>query len=226
MSTTPHDKPIASAARGAFIRSRLGSILAVAPLGVWTVAHLWNNLAVYSDGRAWEAAVTEHASPVSLVITSAIVLLPLVIHAGWGLTRIFASKPNNTRYRGFGNLKYALQRISAIGVLAFLGAHLWQAFLSPRLIHHEAETFADIAGHMRHHAPTLVVYLLGTLGVAYHLANGLSGVAMGWGFVSSKAGLRKVDRASIVIFVLLLAMSWGAIYGLWDAGLPFYPRAD
>ncbi|MEP7122711.1 MAG: succinate dehydrogenase [Byssovorax sp.] len=226
MSTTTHDPSTAGASRGAFIRSRLGSILAVAPLGVWTVIHLWNNLAVFHDGPAWEAAVTEHASPVSLALTSAIVLLPLVIHAGWGISRIFASKPNNPRYRTFGNLKYALQRISAVGVLAFLGAHLWQAFLSPRIVHHEAESFADLAGHMRHHAPTLVVYLLGTLGVAYHLANGLSGVAMGWGLVSSKAGLRKVDRAAIVIFVILLAMSWGAIYGFWDAGLPYHPRAD
>lgn len=226
MPTLAHDQPTAGSTRGSFLRSRLGSILAIAPLGVWTVIHLWNNLAVFTDGRAWEVAVTEHASPVSLVVTSVIVLLPLVIHTGWGLTRLFASKPNNARYRTFGNLRYALQRLSAIGVLAFLGAHLWLAFLSPRLIEHQPEPFTDIAGHMRHHLPTLVIYLLGTLGVAYHLANGLSGFAMGWGVVSSQAGLRKVDRVAVVVFVVLLAMSWGVIYGLWDAGLPFRPRVD
>jgi succinate dehydrogenase / fumarate reductase, cytochrome b subunit len=226
MSTATHEKPITGVNHSAFLRSRLGSILAIAPLGVWTIIHLWNNLAVFSGGKAWEASVTEHASPVALAVTSAIVLLPLAIHTGWGLARIFTSRPNNTRYGFFSNLKYLLQRLSAIGVLAFLGAHIWQAFLEPRLVEHRPEPFTDIAGYMRHHPPTLVVYLLGTLGVSYHLANGLSGFAMGWGLVSSQAGLRKLDRVAMVVFVILLAMSWGAIYGLWNAGLPFSQVVD
>jgi succinate dehydrogenase / fumarate reductase cytochrome b subunit len=226
MSTRAHEKPAAGAAHAAFLWSRLGSILAVAPLGVWTVIHLWNNLAVFSGERAWEAAVTEHTSPVSLAVTTAIVLLPLAIHTGWGLARLASSRPNNRSYGFFANLKYLLQRVSAIGVLAFLGAHLWLAFLQPRLVEHRPEPFRDIAAEMRHHPPTLVVYLLGTLGVAYHLANGLTGVAMGWGVVATQASLRKADRVAAVIFALLLAMSWGAIYGLWNAGLSFTPGVD
>jgi succinate dehydrogenase / fumarate reductase, cytochrome b subunit len=223
MSTATHEKPITGVNHGAFLRSRLGSLLAIAPLGVWTVIHLWNNLAVFSSGRVWEKSVTEHTGPVGLVVTTVIVLLPLAIHTGWGLARLFSSRPNNPRYGFFANLKYLLQRLSAIGVLGFLGAHLWLAFLRPRLVEHRPEPFAAIASEMAHHTPTLVVYLLGTLGVAYHLANGLSGFAMGWGLVSTQAGLRKFDRLAMVVFVLLLAMSWGAIYGLWSAGQAFAP---
>jgi succinate dehydrogenase / fumarate reductase cytochrome b subunit len=225
-ATHHHEKSTAAAGHGSFLRSRLGSILAVAPLGVWTVIHLWNNLAVFQGGSAWQGAVTGHSGPVSLVVTSLVVLLPLAIHTGWGLARLFTARPNNPRYGFFSNLKYLLQRLSAVGVLGFLGAHLWLAFLEPRFVAHRAEPFSDIAAEMRHHTPTLVVYLLGTLGVSYHLANGLSGVAMGWGLVSTQAGLRRFDRAAMVFFVLLLAMSWGAIYGLWAAGLPFTPPAD
>jgi succinate dehydrogenase / fumarate reductase cytochrome b subunit len=226
MSTaTHHEKPIAASGHSSFIRSRLGSILAVAPLGVWTVIHLWNNLAVFQGGQAWEGAVTGHSSPVGLVVTSIVVLLPLAIHTGWGLARLFTARPNNRRYGFFANLKYLLQRLSAVGVLGFLGAHLWLAFLQPRLVQHRPEPFSDIAAEMRHHTPTLVVYVLGTLGVAYHLANGLSGVAMGWGLVATQAGLRKFDRVAMVIFALLLAMSWGAIYGLWVEGAAFAPLA-
>jgi succinate dehydrogenase cytochrome b subunit len=226
MSTRAHENPAAGAAHTAFLWSRLGSILAIAPLGVWTVIHLWNNLAVFTSGRAWEIAVTEHASPVALVVTTVIVLLPLALHTGWGVARLLTSRPNNPRYGFFANLKYLLQRLSAVGVLLFLGAHVWQAFLAPRLVEHRPEPFTDIAGYMRHHPPTLIVYLLGTLGVSYHLANGLSGAAMGWGLVATQAGLRKVDRVAMVTFVLLLAMSWGAIYGLWNAGLPYLPSHD
>lgn len=222
MSTAaPAESPAPAADRGAFLRARLASILAVAPLGVWTVIHLWNNLAAFQGEKAWEDSVTGHAGPIGLAVTTFIVLAPLAIHTLWGIKRLRTSRPNNTRYGFFANLKYLLQRVSAVGVLAFLGAHLWLAFLHPRLVEHHAEPFSDIAGEMRHNPPTLLVYVLGTLGVSYHLANGLSGIAMGWGLTSTKAGLRKMDRVSMVLFVIFLAMSWGAVYALWSGGAAF-----
>ena len=86
--------------------------------------------------------------------------------------------------------------------------------------------------------PTLAVYLLGTLGVSYHLANGLQTAAMGWGVVTSRAALeglessvivvfscssRRLERASvIVVFLVPLAMAWSAIYGHGaDAGAAY-----
>lgn len=206
---------------GAFVRffqSRLGSLLAVAPLGVWTALHLWDNLAVFGGADAWQSAVTGYRNPAALGVTSFVVLAPLLIHTAWGIARLRTSRPNNTRYGYYANLKYALQRLSAVGVLLFLGAHIWLAFLKPRALMGRAETFADLSHEMRHHGPTLVVYVLGTLGVAYHLANGLHGVAMGWGVVGSRASLRRLEAVVIAIFLGLLAMSWGAIYGLWSAG--------
>ena len=145
-------------------------------------------------------------------------LLPLAIHTVWGIGRLASSRPNNVRYRFYGNLKYLLQRVAAVGVLFFLGAHLWLALIQPRVVLGHAETYADIAQHMHFHGPTLAVYLLGTLGVAYHLANGLQTACMGWGVVSSRRGLLRLEWVAITVFVLLLAMSWGAVYALWAAG--------
>ncbi len=202
----------------AFLRSKLGSLLAIAPLGVWTAIHLWENLAIFQGRDAWQSRVTGHAHPVALVVTSTIVLAPLLFHTVWGIRRLASSRPNNQRYGFFPNLQYLLQRLSAVGVLLFLGAHIWHAFLLPRVVQGHAEPLADIAGEMRHNPPTLIVYVLGTLGVAYHLANGLNGFAMGWGIAQSRAGLKRVQLTSVLTFLALLAMSWGAIYGLWVAG--------
>jgi len=201
-----------------FIRARLGSLLAVVPLGVWTFFHLWNNLAAFQGAKAWESSVTEYAHPVSQMITGLIVLLPLLLHTIWGVRRLATARPNNVRYGFYANFKYALQRLTAIGVFFFIGAHLWLAMLHPRLVEGHAESFADIAHEMHFHMPTLVVYILGTLGVAYHLANGLQTAAMGWGLVSTRRALKQLDRFSIAFFLLLLAMAWGAIYALWAAG--------
>jgi succinate dehydrogenase / fumarate reductase cytochrome b subunit len=203
---------------GAFLRSRLGSLLAVAPLGVWTLSHLWNNLSAFKGAAAWQADVTEYGHPVAFFFSSLLALLPLALHTVWGIGRLVSAKPNNVKYKYFANLKYTLQRLSAIGILLFLGAHIWLAFLRPRITTGRPEPWSDITHEMHHHTPTLAVYLLGTLGVAYHLANGLHAFNMSWGVVTSRRALRKLDVLTYVFFLLLLAMGWGVIYALWDAG--------
>jgi succinate dehydrogenase / fumarate reductase cytochrome b subunit len=210
----------ASAARAEFVRARLASALAVCPLGVWTVAHLYQNLSAFSGARAWQSAVTEYPHPIAQAATLVVVLLPLALHAVWGIRRLGSVRPNNLRYPLYGNLKFLLQRLTAVGVLLFLGAHLWLALLKPRFTEGHAEAFEDIAGQMHSHLPTLVTYILGTLGVCYHLANGMQTFCMGWGVVSSRAALRRLDAAALLFFVVLLAMAWGAVYALWAAGAP------
>lgn len=207
-----------SAARSSFFQARIASAVAIFPLGFWTFTHLWHNLAAFDGADAWQAAVTEYPHPFAEAMSGLIVLLPLAIHTVWGVGRLVASRPNNLRYGFYGNLKYLLQRLAAVGVLFFLGAHIWQAMLRPRLVEGHAEPFAHIAQFMHSHTPTLVVYLLGTLGVAYHLANGAQTACMGWGVVSSQRALRRLEWIALLLFFLLLAMSWGAIYALWLAG--------
>jgi succinate dehydrogenase / fumarate reductase cytochrome b subunit len=206
-----------------YVRSKLASLLAFAPLTIWTIIHVWNNLAVFKGAEAWQANVTQYSHPVSLLVTALVVLLPLVLHTIWGIARLRTSRPNNTRYGYFENLKYLLQRLSAVGVFFFLGAHLWLAFLHPRIVEKQPEAFADIAAQMHHHTPTLIVYLLGTLGVAYHIGNGLTGFAWNWGLTPSRKAVLRAERLGIVLFVVLLVMSWAAIYGLWQAGAALPP---
>ncbi|MBS2026960.1 MAG: succinate dehydrogenase [Deltaproteobacteria bacterium] len=215
--TTTVAEPAASN-EGYFLLNRLGSVLAVAPLGVWTLIHIWNNLAVYRSPTAWQNQVTGYEHPYGSFAISVLVLLPLLFHTVWGVGRLMKSRPNNARYGYFDNLRYMLQRLAALGVFAFLGAHLWLAFLHPRFVEGAPENFADIAHEMHFNGPTLPVYLLGTLGVAYHLGNGIASIGMGWGLTASKKGMQRWQLFGIGLFVLLWVMSWGAIYGLWQAG--------
>jgi succinate dehydrogenase cytochrome b subunit len=205
-------------ARSGFLRARVASALAILPLGVWTFAHLWNNLSAFEGAEAWQTAVTKYPHPIAEAMTGLLVLLPLAIHTVWGLGRLATSRPNNVRYPFYGNLKYVLQRLSAVGVLLFLGAHLWLALLKPRLTEGHPEAFADLAQEMHFHTPTLVVYVFGTLGVAYHLANGVQTFCMGWGVVATRRALLRLEWAVIGLFVILLTMSWGGVYALWAAG--------
>jgi len=206
--------------RASFLRARLASALAVFPLGVWCVGHLWNNLSAFDGADAWQAAVTTYPHPVAEALTGIVVLVPLALHTVWGIGRMVSSRPNNLRYRFYGNLTYLLQRLAGLGLLLALGAHLWLAMLHPRVQLGHAEEFADIAQQMHFHTPTLVVYVLLTLGLAYHLANGLQTFCMGWGVVSSRQGLRRLEWLAGGAFVLLLALGWSAVYAIWAAGAP------
>jgi len=200
------------------LRARAASALAIAPLGVWTLAHLWHNLAAFRGADAWAEAVTEYPHPVAEALTGVVVLLPLAIHTVWGISRLATSRPNNLRYRYYANLKYLLQRLAAVGLLLFLGAHMWLALLHPRIVEGHAETFADLTHEMHFHTPTLAVYVLGVLATAYHLANGAQTFCMSWGIVSTQRGLRRLEGWALALFALLLLMGWGAVYALWAAG--------
>jgi len=202
---------------GRFLLARVGSLLAIAPLGAWTAVHLWSSLAAFDSPTAWQDAVTAHSSLASQVLVSILVVGPLLWHTIWGIIRLARTRPNMD-LTPFSNVRYLLQRLAALGLLAFLGAHLWFAWAQPRFVQGHAETFSDIAQAMRHDLPTIVVYVLGTLAVAYHLANGLWSFAMGWGLAVSKAALAWMERLAVIAFIALLAIGWGAVYALWRAG--------
>src|SRR5262249_15546924 len=102
-----------------FLLARMGSFLAFFPLGVWTAIHLWNQLAAFAGPRSWEQSVTAHSSPASAALTFTVVLVPLVWHTGWGIVRL--RKTRSSTVRNVSNLRYWLQRASALGLLAFVG---------------------------------------------------------------------------------------------------------
>ena len=209
--------PSKSPSRRAFWWGRLGSFLSIVPLGVWTANHIWDNLKAFQGATAWENAVTATPDPFFQAVTMVLVLLPLLLHTIWGVQRLFIWRPNNTRYPLFANLRFALQRLAAIGLAAFLGAHLWLAMFRPRFVEGRPEPFSAISHEMGTHLPTLIVYLLGTLASAYHLGNGVATFALKPGFGGPRA-IRRAEIAGISLFVVLLAGSWAAIYALWRAG--------
>jgi succinate dehydrogenase / fumarate reductase cytochrome b subunit len=204
-----------------FILARLGSFFAFAPLGAWVVVHLWHQLAAFRSPQAWEEAVEGHVNGASTALVFVVVLIPLLWHTVWGIVRMFRSRPAVAN-RGFSNIRYVVQRLSAIGLLLFLGAHLYLAWFEPRFLSGRPEPFAKIAREMRFHGPTTMVYVLGVLAIAYHLANGLwSFLTMGWGVTVSKSGMAWLERISILFFLVLLAIGWAAVYALYEGGAAY-----
>ena len=210
--------------KGSALGSRLGSVLALAPLGVWTTWHLWENLSAWDGADTWQATVSQPGNTGTNTLVSVMVFAPLLIHTAWGFPRLKMTKPNG--YKFFGNFKYLMQRLSALGLLGFLVAHVYLARIKPLTHEPGYETFEDLAAHMRHHPPTLVVYVLGVLGVAYHLANGVYTASFIYGLAASPRARRVMQVASLAFFAFLLAVGWGAVAGLFQGGANLAPPVD
>lgn len=207
-----------SAPAPSLLSSRLGSVLAFVPLAVWVPWHLYQNLSAFQGAPAWQAAVASERGPVVEVLTSTVILLPIILHTAWGVRRIRMASYNNGAYGFFDNLKFLLQRLSALGLLLFLCAHVYLARINPMLAHGRHEVFADFAHEMRHNGPTLPVYVLGVLAIAYHLGNGLYTGALTWGLAATEKARRVMAGVSYGFFALLMVLGYGSIFAVWRAG--------
>jgi succinate dehydrogenase / fumarate reductase cytochrome b subunit len=141
-----------------------------------------------------------------------IVWLPIAFHGLYGLLAIKAARPNVGRFRYMDNLRYLLQRVSGIGLLLFIPAHVYKTRLEPYFSGHPLDFGHMVEGFMGDPL-TLPVYILGVTGACYHLANGIWQFSIGWGISQTEGGMRRVLAFSVVVGLVLLAMAYAAIYG-------------
>lgn len=188
------------------------SFFGIVPLGVYVFAHLWTNLNSLAGPEAFDAALLRSRSHPTFLFLEIVGLgAPLLVHTVLGLGLLGKMRPNNARYRSLRNLKFLLQRISAIGILLFIGAHVVKARIAPAMAG-RVETWEGM--HEALSEPiTFGVYVLGLLGVSYHLANGLWTAGLTLGLTVSPRAQRISQGFSAVVFVLLLAMSALAVAG-------------
>ncbi len=213
-----------AAAGRQYTLAKIGSFVGLVPAGIWTAFHLWHQLAAFNGPDAWARSVTEFPNRDGELVGLGLLLLFIVWHIVWGFRRMRLGKPNGYQY--LGNARWWLQRITALGLFFFIGAHVWLAKLEPLVETGRPETFQDLAAHMAHHAPTLFVYILGVAAVAYHLGNGLWNFCFSFGIVTSQRGLAWTTRVALLVVAVLLVIGWLAVYALWHAGQPFPAPLD
>lgn len=199
-----------------FLAGRLFSLLGLFPLGIFVVVHLYHQLYSLQGELTYNQKLFQTRSlPLIVPFLVLAIWIPIAYHGLYGLFVMKKARPQLFQYRYFGNLKYVLQRLSGLGLLLFIPAHLFKTRIEPFLeeeildFRHMSEAFQEPL--------TLGIYLLGVLGVAYHLANGFWQFCIAWGGVSSTQGMKRLEGLSILVFVTLLAMGYGAIWGFYRA---------
>ena len=191
---------------------KLFSLFGLLPLGVYVIFHLYSNL----RSLGGEAVFNEHLAgtrslPLIVPLAILVIWIPIAFHGIYGLFLMKRSRPNLVKFQYFQNLKYVLQRLSGVGLLLFIPAHIYKTRIEPGLegtildYHHMVEGL--------HEPLTLVVYIFGVLGVAYHLSNGVWQFCIGWGVVTTEKAMKWVEVLSMGLFLVVAAMGYGAIWG-------------
>ncbi|MBI4470879.1 MAG: hypothetical protein HY650_16310 [Acidobacteria bacterium] len=206
--------PVARRLPSSFFWKRLFSLLGIMPIGVYVVLHLYNNSHSLQGQASYDAYLaSSHDIPYYPILAWVFVYLPMLTHATYGLVIIKRGRMNNLHYPWFRNLKYMLQRLTGIGLLLFIPAHVYKTKWEPQLkgevlnYHHMVEGL--------HEPLTLGVYLLGVTGVAFHLANGIWDFCYTWGITVGPKAQRSMEILSILAFLAFWSLGLNAIRGFF-----------
>jgi succinate dehydrogenase / fumarate reductase, cytochrome b subunit len=198
-----------------FLLRRLHSLLGLVPVGVFLVFHLWENSqsrfgAEHYNGAVFGALQRLNYLPVLEIL---LIALPLVFHAGYGLAILRQGRAEPRRYAYLHNRLYWLQRVSGLGILAFLLLHVGltriQGIWEPAIR-------ADLFAHMQAALSQpwmLAIYVVGLLLAVFHLANGLWSMAIVWGVTASARAQTRFGYLCAALGLVLAALGVHGIIG-------------
>ncbi len=190
----------ASIESGHFLLRRLHSLFGLLPVGGFLLFHLWENSQSRFGAEHYNQVVADINSMNYLLILEVFVIaLPLLFHALYGLVIWWYGKANVLQFGYAKNWLWWLQRVSGIGILLFVGIHVWATRIYS--IYHP-EIKADMFGYMHAllSAPeAMVTYVVGLALAVFHLSNGLWTMAISW-------GLTTTDRAQNISRVVFTAV--------------------
>ena len=205
-----------------FYRRKLFSFLGLGPMAIYLIVHLSAH-AFSHQAPTWEARLEGwHSNPYYWPVVLLFVYFPFAFHAVWGVVLALTARPNNARMPYFSNFKYLAQRISAVGLILFLAAHIFKTRIEPALQGQRQLTYDHMVEAM-HNPLSLAVYVLGVLAAAFHLANGFWLGGITWGVTISRRSQRNWQAWSIAIFVVIAVMGFAAMAGF--ARAPFHSAA-
>lgn len=198
----------------AFFLKRLFSLLGIVPISVYVIFHLYHNAYSTQGAEAYNRYLQSSRSiPYYFFLVLLFIYLPIIFHSIYGLILTWRAKPNYSEYTWFRNLKYLLQRLSGLGLILFISAHIYNTKIDPTIrgfqldYHHMSKSMQDPL--------TLIVYMLGILGVAFHLANGIWSAGITWGITLGPRSQRVSEILSIIAFVMITLMGLNAIRGFF-----------
>ncbi len=193
-----------------FLLRKLHQLTGVVPLGAFFFVHMWTNSAALNGAGSFNKHVQDiHDMPYLLFLEIFGIFLPLLFHSVYGVLISGEARPNPLAYGFARNWFYVFQRVTGIYLFVFLLFHIlnFRFGLIPGLnlvpvAGNADRAFAIVAGEFQI-TWVLVVYILGVLATAWHLAYGFFLFAVDWGIVIGEKAQKLTLTACLGLAVFL-----------------------
>jgi succinate dehydrogenase / fumarate reductase cytochrome b subunit len=193
-----------------FLLRKLHQLTGIVPLGVFFFVHLYTNSTALNGPKVFNDHVGGiHEMPYLLFIEIGGIFLPLMFHSIYGILISSEAKPNPLNYGFARNWFYIFQRVTGIYLFVFLLFHIlnFRFGLIPGLnmtpvAGNADKAFGIVSGEF---AITwvFIIYVLGLLATAWHLAYGFFLFAVDWGLVIGERAQKVTMYACLGLFVVL-----------------------
>ena len=193
-----------------FLLRKLHQLTGIVPLGVFFLVHLYTNSTALNGSKVFNDHVGGiHEMPYLLFFEIGGIFLPLLFHSIYGILISSEAKPNPLNYGFARNWFYIFQRVTGIYLFVFLLFHIlnFRFGLIPGLnmtpvAGNADKAFGIVSGEF---AITwvFIIYVLGLLATAWHLAYGFFLFAVDWGLVIGERAQKITMYACLGLFVIL-----------------------
>jgi len=193
-----------------FLLRKLHQLTGIVPLGAFFFVHIYTNSTALNGARVFNEHVGGiHDMPYLLFIEVLGIFVPLLFHSVYGILISAEAKPNIGSYGYARNWFYLFQRVTGIYLFFFLLFHIlnFRFGLIPGLnmvpvAGNADKAFAIVSGEF-HISWVMVIYILGVLATAWHLAYGIFLFAVDWGLVIGQKAQRVMLYGSLSLALLL-----------------------
>lgn len=173
-----------------FLLRKLHQLTGIVPLGAFFFVHMFTNSKAMSGDKVFNDAVADiHHMPYLIFIEIFGIFLPLLFHSVYGIFISAEARPNAMNY-GYGrNWFYLFQRATGIFLFFFLLFHILNfrfgaipGLNTTAVAGNADKAFAIVAAEFQI-TWVFIIYVLGVLATAWHLAYGFFLFAVDWGII-------------------------------------------
>ena len=187
----------ASQSDSGYLLRKLHSLTGVLPVGAFLAEHFWSNSAALVNAPKYDEVSRDlQTIPFRPIVEWAVIFLPMLFHAVYGVYIWVRGKSNVSSYPWVGNWLYVSQRYTGLISFAYIGWHLY----TERWLTHGRSTYATVARDLQN-PWYLAFFVIGILASSCHLGVGIWNFLCKWGLAATVKAQQAAGRLGIVIGV-------------------------
>ncbi len=202
-----------------FLLRKLHQITGIVPLGAFFAVHMFTNAKALGGPEVFNDAVQDiHHIPFLPFVEIFGIFLPLVFHSVYGIIISGESRNNVLNYSYGRNWLYVLQRVSGVFLFFFILFHILNlrfglipGMTQTAVAGNASTAFTIVQGELQT-TWVLILYVLGVIATAWHLAYGIFLFAADWGLVIGEKAQGLLLKACVGVALLLSAVGINAAF--------------